>query len=159
MHSPFLRLPSPVLVVFNATEQEGILSAVEESGIEVLGQTNAETSNIIEVIELLKAEQSREGEEDQQDSDATIRLEFLETDENTYQGRTGSSKENMQSDSVYRRVYICVFKLRYVISPSCGAHVLRFHRVRKRHTVNIFQRASRAPFNAIRPPKCHVLCQ
>ena len=101
MPSHFLRVPSPVLVVFNATEQEGILSAVEESGIEVLGQTNAETSNIIEVIELLKAEQSREGEEDQQDSDATKRLEFLETDESTYQGRTGSSKENMQSDSVY----------------------------------------------------------
>ena len=73
-----LRLPSPVLVVFKAAEQEGILSAVEESGVEVLGQTNAETSNIIEVIELLKKEQSREGEGDRQNSEATNRLEFLE---------------------------------------------------------------------------------
>ena len=83
-----LRLLNPVLVVFKTTEQEEILSAVEESGVDVLGQTNAETSNIIEVIEMLKEEQSREGEGDHQDSEATKRLEFLETDESMYQGRT-----------------------------------------------------------------------
>ena len=82
-------MPSPVLVVFNATEQEGILSAVEESGIEVLGQTNAETSNIKEVIELLKGEQSREGEGDQRDSAAgTNGFEHVEMDESMYEGRT-----------------------------------------------------------------------
>ena len=78
------------MVVFNATEQEGILSSVEESGIEVLGQTNAETSNIKEVIELLKEEQSREGEGDQQDPAAvgTKEFEHVEMDESMYEGRT-----------------------------------------------------------------------
>ena len=82
-------MPSPVLVVFNATEQEGILSAVEESGIEVLGQSNAETSNIKEVIELLKEEQSQEGEGDQRDPAAgTNGFEHVEMDESMYEGRT-----------------------------------------------------------------------
>ena len=83
-------MPSPVLVVFNATEQEGILSAVEDSGIEVLGQTNAETSNIKEVIELLKEEQSREGEGDQREPAAvgTKEFEHVEMDESMYEGRT-----------------------------------------------------------------------
>ena len=78
------------MVVFNATEQEGILSAVEDSGIEVLGQTNAETSNIKEVIELLKEEQSRESEGDQPDPAAvgTKEFEHAEMDESMYEGRT-----------------------------------------------------------------------
>ena len=85
------RQQSPVLVVFKATEQEDILAAVEESGIEVLGQSNAETSNIVEVIEMLQREQS--GEEGAcQDSDATINLEYFETDESMYQGKPGSNK-------------------------------------------------------------------
>ena len=112
-----LRLPSPVLVVFKAAEQEGILSAVEESGVEVLGQTNAETSNIIEVIELLKKEQSREGEGDRQNSEATNRLEFLETDESMYEGRTSSSKETLYIDL---SIFVC---LNFAVSLHANASV------------------------------------
>ena len=112
-----LRLPSPVLVVFKAAEQEGILSAVEESGVEVLGQTNAETSNIIEVIELLKKEQSREGEGDSQNSEAANRLEFLETDESMYEGRTSSSKETLYIDL---SIFVC---LNFAVSLHANASV------------------------------------
>ena len=102
-----LRLPSPVLVVFKAAEQEGILSAVEESGIDVLGQTNAETSNIVEVIEMLKRERGQEESEgDHRDVGATASLEFLETDESMYEGKTGSTIERA---ALYRLVYICEF--------------------------------------------------
>ena len=112
-----LRLPNPVLVVFKATEQEEILSAVEESGVDVLGQTNAETSNIIEVIEMLKEEQSREGEGDRQDSEATNRLEFLETDESMYEGRTSSSKETLYIDL---SIFVC---LNFAVSLHANASV------------------------------------
>ena len=118
-----LRLPSPVLVVFKAAEQEGILSAVEESGIEVLGQTNAETSNIIEVIELLKKEQSREGEGDRQDSEATNRIEFLEADESMYEGRTSSSTEERKSkETLYidLSIFVC---LNFAVSLHANASV------------------------------------
>ena len=118
-----LRLPSPVLVVFKAAEQEGILSAVEESGIEVLGQTNAETSNIIEVIELLKKEQSREGEGDRQDSEATNRIEFLEADESMYEGRTSSSTEERKSKEplyIDLSIFVC---LNFAVSLHANASV------------------------------------
>ena len=93
------------MVVFNATEQEDILAAVEESGIEVLGQSNAETSNIVEVIEMLKREQS--GEEDCHDSDATKKLEYFETDESMYQGKPGSNKMNANRQHTLTHVFVC----------------------------------------------------
>ena len=127
-----LRLPSPVLVVFKAAEQEGILSAVEESGVEVLGQTNAETSNIIEVIELLKKEQSREGEGDRQNSEATNRLEFLETDESMYEGRTSSSKETLYIDL---SIFVC---LNFAVSLHANASV----ELLSSYYVSTFSRAS-----------------
>ena len=110
-------------MVFKAAEQEGILSAVEESGIEVLGQTNAETSNIIEVIELLKKEQSREGEGDRQDSEATNRIEFLEADESMYEGRTSSSTEERKSkETLYidLSIFVC---LNFAVSLHANASV------------------------------------
>ena len=111
-------------MVFNATEQEGILSAVEDSGIEVLGQTNAETSNIKEVIELLKEERSREVEGDQRDPAAvgTKEFEHVEMDESMYEGRTCSCNEKIIRYFAYRLVYICMLKLSHVISrqPWCG---------------------------------------